>query len=298
MRKGLFLLLWGWVSLCTHAQGYFEAGYTPSRSFMKEDEDDILGAGSMWQLKGRYTFRFSAKQNKIGQPVIWSGTLNGMYARMENEDGAAVVNPDEVLNAGFTVSHMRPLSERWYLMVSLGIGLYAVPDEISFRSVLVNGAVIFAYRLRNNLDVGIGVGLTNSYGVPLVMPMGFLKWNVTGKYEVSVEMAGSMKAAVARRFSERFGLTLVPIEMDGLSAVVRQDGEHKIYGVTRARAYISPELKVGKWASVYVSAGIDLLHSVKLSDRSFKGFVNAFNGGDSWEFERGNYLTAGFRYGF
>lgn len=31
--------------------------------------------------------------------------------------------------------------------------------------------------------------MTNSYGVPLIMPMGYLKWTTTGKYEINVEQA-------------------------------------------------------------------------------------------------------------
>jgi hypothetical protein len=67
-----------------------------------------------------------------------------------------------------------------------------------------------------------GAGLTNSYGVPLIMPMGFLKWNITGPYEVNVEVAGHMKASVSREFPDRFRLSLVPIDMDGMSAVAKR----------------------------------------------------------------------------
>ncbi len=291
-------MLLGVVAIRVHAQGYVEVGYTPTKDFMKDDEEAKLGTGSMWQLKGRYTFPFSTKQNEKGQPIVWTGTLNGMYARMDNEGMAKEVNPDEVLNVGFNVSHLRPLSERWYMMASLGVGVYSAPSEISFKSILANGAVIFAYKLRENFDIGVGIGLTNSYGVPLIMPMGFLKWNIRGQYEVDVEAAGSMKASVARKFSNKFRLRLVPIEMDGISSVVKRDGEHKIYGATRMRAYLSPELKVGKSSYVYLGIGAELYHSVKVSDRSFKGFVNAFKGDDSWEFGRGFHLMGGFKYGF
>lgn len=298
MKKVLFLLLFGLVTMFVRAQGYVEIGYTPTRDFMKDDEGDKLGSGNMWQFRGRYTFPFSAKQNEMGQPIVWSGTLSGMYARMDNEGMAKTINPDEVLNVGFNVSHLRPISEKWYMMASLGVGIYSAPSEISFKSVLANGAAIFAYKVRNNLDIGVGIGLTNSYGVPLIMPMGFLKWNLTGKYEVDVNVAGSMKASVLRKFSDKFRLRLVPIEMDGMSSVIKWDEEHKIYGATRMRAYLSPELKVGKNSFVYLGIGAELHHSVKVSDRSYKGFFNAFKGDNSWEFDRGFHLMGGFKYGF
>ena len=196
----------GFAVKSVYGQGHIEAGYTPSRKFMKDEDNEKLGAGDMWQLRGRYTFLFSAKQNARKQPVVWSGTLSGMYAHMNNEGMAAEANPNDVLNVAFNVSHLRPFSPRWYMMASLGIGVYTVPKDISFKSILANGAVIFAYKLRDNLDIGAGAGLTNSYGVPLIMPMGFLKWNITGPYEVIVEVAGHMKASVSRELPDRFRL--------------------------------------------------------------------------------------------
>ena len=266
MKKILFLVVLGFAVKSVYGQGHIEAGYTPSRKFMKDEDNEKLGAGDMWQLRGRYTFLFSAKQNARKQPVVWSGTLSGMYAHMNNEGMAAEANPNDVLNVAFNVSHLRPFSPRWYMMASLGIGVYTVPKDISFKSILANGAVIFAYKLRDNLDIGAGAGLTNSYGVPLIMPMGFLKWNITGPYEVNVEVAGHMKASVSREFPDRFRLSLVPIDMDGMSAVAKRNGDYKIYGATRMRAYIRPEYKTGKKSYIYAEMGTSLYHTVKMSD--------------------------------
>lgn len=298
MKKILFLVVLGFAVKSVYGQGHIEAGYTPSRKFMKDEDNEKLGAGDMWQLRGRYTFLFSAKQNARKQLVVWSGTLSGMYAHMNNEGMAAEANPNDVLNVAFNVSHLRPFSPRWYMMASLGIGVYTVPKDISFKSILANGAVIFAYKLRDNLDIGAGAGLTNSYGVPLIMPMGFLKWNITGPYEVNVEVAGHMKASVSREFPDRFRLSLVPIDMDGMSAVAKRNGDYKIYGATRMRAYIRPEYKTGKKSYIYAEMGTSLYHTVKMSDRSYKGFANAFKGDDSWEFGRAFHIMAGFKYGF
>ena len=89
--------------------------------------------------------------------------------------------------------------------------------------------------------------------------MGFLKWNITGPYEVNVEVAGHMKASVSREFPDRFRLSLVPIDMDGMSAVAKRNGDYKIYGATRMRAYIRPNIKqernhtfMQRWARVCI----------------------------------------------
>ncbi|MBF1473091.1 DUF6268 family outer membrane beta-barrel protein [Prevotella pallens] len=93
--------------------------------------------------------------------------MSGQYVKLNNHEGVCEVNPSDVLNLNFNVSHRRPLLERWYMLASLGVGVYSSPNEIAFRSFLVNGGVIFAYKCRNNLDIGIGAGITNSYGVPI-----------------------------------------------------------------------------------------------------------------------------------
>ena len=93
--------------------------------------------------------------------------MSGQYFKQNNHEGACEVNPSDVLNLSFNVSHRRLLLERWYMLASLGVGVYSSPNEIAFRSFLVNGGVIFAYKCCNNLDIGIGAGITNSYDVPI-----------------------------------------------------------------------------------------------------------------------------------
>ncbi len=275
------------------AQGYIEGGFIPNRDFQDGDKNK-LGTANEWQVSGRYTMPFSAKANDKGQPIVWAGTVSGQYVKMNNHDGACEVNPDEVLNFSVNVSHRRPLSERWYMLASIGTGVYSAPNEIALRSILANGGVIFAYKWRDNLDIGVGAGLTNSYGVPVIMPMGYLKWTTTGRYEINVEATNAMKASVKRQFSDHFSLSLVPFDMSGLSAVVKREGKTKIYGMTRMRSYIRPEWKLNKRAGIYINAGIESFNSVKLSDRSIKGFKNTFTNKEKWRFDKGFYIAAGF----
>lgn len=293
----LLLSIFSLFAVQAFSQGYIEAGYTPSRGFM-DDDNKTHGSGDMWQILGRYTLPFSMQKNDEGRPIVWSGTFSGMYAFMNNKGMAAEINPEQVLNFSFNVSHLRPISKRWYMMASLGAGVYSAPNEISFKSILANGAVIFAYRLRENLDIGIGVGLTNSYGVPIIMPMGFLKWTTTGRYEINVEIASALKVSLSRRFGSRFKLSLVPCDMDGMSSVVKIDGKHKIYGVTRLRTYLRPELRIGENSFVYLNVGGEMSHSVRIAERSLKGFADSFKGKNSWSFDNAFNIMAGFKYGF
>ena len=264
------------------------------------DKDDKKhGSGDLFQISGRYTLPLSVKRNEKGQVVAWSATINCVYSVLNNKDEALDINPKNILNCSFNISHRRPISDKWYLIASLGAGVYSSPNHVSFKSILANGAVIFAYKIRDNLDIGIGAGLTNSYGAPIIMPMTFLKWKTTGKYEIDVEVANRLKVSVTRILTDRFKLSLVPYDMDGISSVIKKDGESKIYGSTRLRSYLRPEFKIKEKSFIYLGIGADIYHSVKIADRSWKGFANSFKGNnEKWNFDRAFHVMAGFRYGF
>ena len=101
------------------------------------------------------------RKHILGQPIIWAGTVSRQYVKLNNHEGACEANPSDLLNLSFNISHRRPLSGHWYMLASLYVDVYSSPNEIAFRSFLVNGGVIFAYKCRNNLDIGIGAGITN-----------------------------------------------------------------------------------------------------------------------------------------
>ena len=287
------------MPILLRAQGYIETGYTPTRSFLDKDRN-AHGSGDLWQIKGMHSFPLSTKLDKNQQPIVWAGTLTGMYALMNNKGYAAEYNPEQILNLSFNVSHIRPLTSRnpqWYVIVSLGADIFSAPKDIAWRSFLVNGGVVFAYRLAKGLDVGIGAGLTTSFGAPLVMPTTFVKWTSTGKYEIYIEAMSNIKASVARRFGDKFKLELTPCDMDGMSSIFRKNGKNKLYSVMRMRAYLRPELKIGKHSSIYLNMGTDLFHSVNVTDKSIKGFARNFTNDDRWSFKQAFNITGGFKYG-
>lgn len=297
--RPLILLFLGFIPMFLCAQNYIETGYTPSRPFLDKDRNEY-GSGDLWQIKGMYSHTFSTKVNENGQPIVWAGTINGTYAKMNNKGFAAEYNPEQILNLGFNLTYIRPLTKKnsqWYMMASIGTGIYSAPNDIAWRSFLVNGGVVFVYRLKENLDIGIGAGLTTSFGVPLVMPMTFVKWASSGQYEINIEAMNNIKASVARRFGNKFKLAAV-CDMDGMSSVFREDGKNKLYSVMRMRAYLHPELQVAKKSSVYMNMGLDMFNSVNVTNKSIKGFADNFKSDDRWNFKQAFNVMVGFKYGF
>lgn len=282
------------------AQGYIKTDYLFSSTFKEKDGENKLGAGDLMKISGRYTLPIFSKQNESGQVTAWSATLGGSYSVLSNKGFASDVNPNKVLNTNLNISHIRPLSRKWSLLASLGGGIYSEPDRIKWNSLLVNGAVIFIYRINNKLDVGIGAGITNSYGIPIAMPMSYFKLNLTGKYEIKIDLSTKIEIAGIAKFNDKFHLRLTAMEMDGISAVVEKDGKSMIYSSTMMRSYLSPEFKIGKSSTIFMGAGGVWTRSSRLSERTLKSFWNSFKNDseNKYKFKPTGYLTLGFRYGF
>jgi len=281
------------------AQGYMKSDYLFSSTFKEKDEDSKLGSGDLLKISGRYTMPLSAKQNSLGQTTAWFSTLGGSYSTLNNVGIAKSMNPNEVLNINLNISHVRPLSEKWSLIATLGGGIYSEPNKVTWKSLLVNGGAIFIYRLNDKLDVGLGAGITNSYGVPVIMPMAYLKLNMTGRYEIKVDLSTKIEIAATAKFSNKFHLKLIAMEMDGISAVMEKDGKSMIYSSTMMRSYLTPEFIIAKSFTVFLGGGAVWTRSSKLSERTLKSFWNSFkNDDEKYRFKPTGYLTVGFRYGF
>ncbi len=237
--------------------------------------------------------------NESKQPTGWSMTLAASYGMMDNRDGAQDWNPDRILNASLSVAHVRPLSERWSLIASLGGGIYASPDEVSWQSLLASGAFIFVYRVRDNFSVGVGGGVTNSYGIPIVMPMGYLSWRTNGQYEVLINMSDALKVQVSTHFGKNVRMQLTAMEMDGMSAVMRVDGRQKLYSSVMISSGLNVSYRLFGKASVYAGVGGMWLRTTDITDRSLKSFFKSFgDDNDELSFAPSLRLSVGLRYGF
>ena len=73
----------------------------------------------------------------------------------------------------------------------------------------------------------------------------------------------------------------------------------KIYSTASMKSYISPSFYISKKTSIYLGIGGNWIRSAKISDRSFKGFIENFKEDDgSCNFSTSLRFTAGFRCGF
>lgn len=299
-KRILLAVLLASLYLRGFCQGYVNYDYLSASSF-KDKEGNKYGSGNLQRISGRYTLPFSRKLNERNQPTTWGMTFSASYGIMDNEGEACELNLDRVLNTSLTVSHLRPLSERWSLLASLGCGIYAAPDDVRWQSLLASGAFIFVYRLRENLSIGVGGGLTNSYGVPIVMPMGYLNWRTNGRYEIIIDIANALKMQVATQVGKTVRVELTAIEMDGMLAVTRVDGKQKLYSSTMIRSGLNASFRLFGKASIYAGVGGVWLRSSDITDRNLKSFFKSFSDDDEekkYRFAPALRFSVGFRYGF
>lgn len=290
-------MVWG---TCCRAQVAVCYDYL-SESRLTDEQGNGYGSGSLMLWSGRCSLPLSARHDGKGRQVAWAATLHAVYGMFDHKGQARTMNPDRVLNASLNITHIRPLSGKWGIVAAVGGGVYAPVGEISAKALLANGGVIFVCHLRKNLDLGIGAGVTNSYGIPMLLPMVYFSWRNAGRYELTLEMSNSMKVSVATRLGKRWKLELAALDMDGMSAVMQVDGKSKIYSTVLLKSYISPSYRLGRKTELYGGVGGNWIRGISLSDRSLKGFLDSFKGdGDEDKpcFRTALRLTGGFRHSF
>ncbi|NPD81789.1 hypothetical protein HPS57_07355 [Prevotella sp. PINT] len=279
------------------AQGYITYENLSS-STLRNELGERFGSGDMYMVSAGYTIPLSSKENEWGQRTAWMTSISATYAEMGNHGEAREMNPSSIINSGISLTHIRPISEKWSIIANAGCGIYAPANEISAKSILGSGGVIFVCRLNNNLSLGIGGGITNSYGAPMAMPMLYLNWQRNGKFTFRIDMANSIKMAVSTHFSDRFSLEFVPLEMDGLAAVMSVEGQEQVYSMMMLRSYLSPSFRFGKRMTLFATVGGNWIRGIKTTERSLKGFFDGFtdDGKDDPYFQPALRLSAGMRF--
>ncbi len=295
-----FLSMLMFEAFCVNSYGQGRISYDYiSGSTLKDKLGNKYGSGNMQILSGSYNIPLSIKYNDRKQLTAWNAYIYGAYSTLSNQGEAKDFNPGNILNGSLNISHIRPLSEKWSFIASAGGGIYAPAGEISAKSILANGGIVFVYRLNQNVNIGIGAGLTNSYGVPMVLPMLYFNWQKMSKYEFKIDMSSGLKISAATWLNKRIKVEFTALEMDGMSAVTTIEGKSKIYSTVMLKSYISPSFRINEKTNFFLGIGGNWVRGISISDRSLKGFIDSFKeDDDNPEFGVALRLTAGFQYSF
>lgn len=230
----------------------------------------IYSAGAMVPL----LMQTPAEDDPYKRATIWGVALSGTFVKMDNHNfpiGKKL--PSQVMNLGATVLHLRPLKERWSMLMALGIGSYTPENRLSAiridENVLANGALVFIWHWRPNLEIGGGVALNNSFGYPMVFPALYLKYKggFSDKFTIDVSLLDGTKVAFGYDYSENLSLKLVA-NIGGYSAYLRRNGQKEMFSSQTFFVGLEPEFKLGKHISIPVTFGGSFIRSGRYRERT------------------------------
>ena len=230
----------------------------------------IYSVGAMVPL----SMQASAEDDPYKRATIWGVALSGTFVKMDNQNfpiGKEL--PSQVMNLGATALHLRPLKERWSMLMALGIGSYTPENRLSAiridENVLANGALVFIWHWRPNLEIGGGVALNNSFGYPMVFPALYLKYKggFSDKLTIDVSLLDGTKVAFGYDYSENLSLKLVA-NIGGYSAYLRRNGQKEMFSSQTFFVGLEPEFKLGKHISIPVTFGGSFIRSGRYRART------------------------------
>ncbi|WP_304336915.1 DUF6268 family outer membrane beta-barrel protein [Capnocytophaga leadbetteri] len=230
----------------------------------------IYSVGAMVPL----SMQTPAEDDPYKRATIWGVALSGTFVKMDNHNfpiGKEL--PSQVMNLGATALHLRPLKERWSMLMALGIGSYTPENRLSAiridENVLANGALVFIWHWRPNLEIGGGVALNNSFGYPMVFPALYLKYKggFSDKFTIDVSLLDGTKVAFGYDYSENLSLKLVA-NIGGYSAYLRRNGQKEMFSSQTFFVGLEPEFKLGKHISVPVTFGGSFIRSGRYRERT------------------------------
>lgn len=230
----------------------------------------IYSAGAMVPL----LMQASAEDDPYKRATIWGMALSGTFVKMDNQNfpiGKEL--PSQVMNLGATAIHLRPLKERWSMLMALGIGSYTPENRLSAiridENVLANGALVFIWHWRPNLEIGGGVALNNSFGYPMVFPALYLKYKggFSDKFTIDVSLLDGTKVAFGYDYSENLSLKLVA-NIGGYLAYLRRNGQKEMFSSQTFFVGLEPEFKLGKHISIPVTFGGSFIRSGRYRERT------------------------------
>ena len=232
----------------------------------------IYSAGAMVPL----SMQTPAEDDPYKRATIWGVALNGTFVKMDNQNfpiGKEL--PSQVMNLGATALHLRPLKERWSMLMALGIGSYTPENRLSAiridENVLANGALVFIWHWRPNLEIGGGVALNNSFGYPMVFPAFYLKYKggFSDKFTIDINLLDGTKVAFGYDYSENLSLKLVA-NIGGYSAYLRRNGQKEMFSSQTFFVGLEPEFKLGKHISIPVTFGGSFIRSGRYRERTLR----------------------------
>ena len=159
------------------------------------------------------------------------------------------------------------------MLMALGAGSYTPENRLSSihigENVVANGALLFVWHWRANLEIGAGAALNNTFGYPMLFPALYFKYKggFSDKFTIDVSLLDGGKVAFGYNYRENLSLNLVA-NMGGYAAYLRRNEQKEMYSSQTFFVSLQPEFKIGKHVAIPVAFGGSFIRSGRYRERT------------------------------
>ena len=277
MKKVITLIMLCFVAK-TFAQISVKTEYISNSKFYDAVADTNTGDGSAMIYSVGALVPLSVQAPKgddpYQRPTVWGVSLNGTFVQMNNHNfpiGKEL--PSQVMNLGVSAIHLRPLRERWSMLMAVGVGSYTPENRLSSihigENVVANGALLFVWHWRANLEIGAGAALNNTFGYPMLFPALYFKYKggFSDKFTIDVSLLDGGKVAFGYNYRENLSLKLVA-NIGGYAAYLRRNEQKEMFSSQTFFVGLEPEFKIGKHVSIPLTIGGSFIRSGRYRERT------------------------------
>ncbi|WP_411973117.1 DUF6268 family outer membrane beta-barrel protein [Sphingobacterium sp. Lzh-3] len=274
MRKQVLgaVILSGFTTLAAHAQnavsGQVAVDYVPLSNYIRPEDSVKTGSKSDFRrIQFNLEVPLSTKIDSSGNIKRWSWKIGAAYAKMENRGYEEPLFPTEMLNAEMGLQYLTSLRKNWSLLTFASVGIYSDLVKVNGKDVLGQGGVLFIKKFRPNLAFGFGPVLSNSFGVPMILPGLYFDWKTNGKVKFNVNFPQGLSASY--HLNEMVDLRAV-VNLDGMTAEREKNGKSTLAGFMLLTAGLQPQFNLGKSLKLQLTGGSTLARLYVENDRSLK----------------------------
>ena len=252
------------------AQISVKTEYISNSEFYDAVSNGNIGEGSamIYSINGLAPISMQApkEEDPDQRPTVWGVSLDHNFP-IEKEQ------PAQVMNLAATLLHLRPLKERWSMLMALGAGSYTPENRLSAihigDNVVANGALLFVWHWKSNLELGGGVALNNTFGYPMLFPALYFKYKggFSDKFTIDASLLNGGKVAFGYDYHENLSLKLVA-NMGGYSAYLRRNDQKEMFSSQTFFVALQPEFKIGKHVAIPVAFGGSFIRSGRYRART------------------------------
>ncbi len=290
------------VCLQGYSQISFKTEYLGSSSYWLDKGDDPRervadSKGSAVVYQGSISLPISVRIDDNEKPIIWGVGLSGSYASLSNENFTENLVISDIMNLELGLFHKRPISRKWTLMATAGVGAYAPSTAFSHiraKHILGSVSTVFICRIRPNFELGGGLAVNSTFGYPMAFPAIYLNWDLRGKLDFMLSMTNGLNVSAGFNANKFLRFSLIR-EMNGQMALLEKEGKDVIFTHQYIVSGLRTELQLGKRISIPFTGGINAVRPASFSDRTLKAMFASDN---NYYFQVSPYLSTGLAIHF